>query len=228
MERGPLLRISNMRVLKLLFVLLFASQLGACAVMSKSDCVSANWQKEGFKVGFAGKRDSVSEYIKRANICAKHGLGADLVAFEAGHERGIEKYCDIPNAVKLGERGVRRAINDQVCPEEEYPGFSSAFLAGYKLYDLRQQVAHIQYEIHRLQDRNYSHQRKRNSLKQRILSGNLSERSLRLAKRERRLLRREMSLNNSDIYSYQQQLYEHQRAVDTYQDLLDIEYGQDR
>ncbi|MEM7358316.1 MAG: DUF2799 domain-containing protein [Pseudomonadota bacterium] len=196
--------------------------------MSKSDCVSANWQKEGFEVGFAGKRDSVREYIKRANICAKHGLGADLVAFEAGHERGIEKYCDIPNAVKLGERGVRRAINEQICPEDDYPGFSSAFLAGYKLYDLRRQVSDIQYQIHLLQDRNYDYQRKRNNLKQRILAGNLTERSLRLAKRERRLLRREMNLINSDIFSYEQQLHEHQRAVDTYRDLLDIEYGEDR
>ena len=212
-------------LVKSMLILTLLGSLNGCAVMSKSDCLSADWQQVGRDVGFDGELDSSSAFNKRATICAKYGTAADQIAFQAGYEQGIDNYCEVSNAVILGTRGVRKALSGQVCPEPEYPGFTSAFNAGYKLFVLQNQVNQMRYEIDRLLDEQYRYQRRRQELRYQIQSGDLSDRERRNAEFNRRQIRRDIRHVNALIYRYQAQLVEHQTAVDTYSELLELEYS---
>ena len=204
---------------------LILAQLCGCAVISKTECLDSDWQRIGYKVGAEGNRDTVEAFTRRAEICARYGKQADLHAFELGHAEGIDRYCDIPNAVKLGERGVIRAINDQVCPDQQYIGFESAFYAGYRLYQLRREADEMGREIDQLSQQEYRYQRAGEDLRRQILSGELNEEQMRRARYRRQQLYRDIGSIRTSINYHQDQLRQAVEAADTYEDLLDIEYG---
>jgi len=189
--------------------------------------MNASWQRIGHKVGLKGDPQPVKAFTKRANSCAKYGESADFTEFEIGYERGVEQFCDVNNAVKLGERGALRAINDGVCSELDFPAFASAFNAGYKMHQLNRRVYESQNEIDYLQDRIYQNRRQRDVLADHIRSGDLSDKEVNRARYRLRSLEREIRSIRSNLYRYRGRLAEHQRAADAYRNLLEIEYDLD-
>lgn len=211
--------------LKTILVLLFASQLGACAVMSKSDCLNADWQQEGYDVGISGEPDISSAFNKREKRCAKYQTGADWTAFERGYSDGVDQYCAVSNALKLGVRGASRAVG--TCPESEYFGFYSAFTAGYRLYQLNEVVRQADYQLSQVQSKLYNYQRERDNLRHRLNSNELSEEERRYAVERYRRAGRQISYLRLDSRIFENRLYESERAADKYTRYLKAQFNDD-
>jgi hypothetical protein len=215
----------TMIMLRHLFTYSIIAMLSGCAVMSKSDCLEGNWHRQGYKVGLEGDTDVQSAFSKRAELCVKHGEVADFNAFEEGHEQGIEAYCDVPNAVKLGARGASNVADDEVCPVVDYPAFKQAYAAGHKLYRLNRRVLEAQQELDSLNNAVYRNNQRSRSLASIARNSDLSDSELRRAQRQSRYLRRENSSIHDRIYQYQKILRQRERAAERYRELLEIEYG---
>ena len=210
---------------RLPILLLIALQLGACAVISKSECEDNSWQRLGHAAGIAGDADSQQAFTKRAQVCAKYGLSADQNAFEVGYSRGIDQYCELSNAVVLGARGKVSVAKQQVCPESRYIGFQSAFDKGYVLHKLQKKLAEVQAQVDQLSEREYHYQHRRRQLAQQISSGELNSQQVQNAKHQRRNLTRNIYHVRSAIRSYSDLLKSKERAVRDYKTLLDSEFG---
>lgn len=216
------------RLLKFFVSLCLLVQISGCAVMSKADCEDGHWQRIGHKVGSSGDRDKQAAFDKRADICAKYDRVADQAAFDRGHQEGFEKYCDIPSAVELGSRGVSPAKSIDICPEFDYPGFASAYQAGYKLHQLNRRVQQTQVEIDSLESDIYRYQRERSQLGYDLRSGELSDQQIQYAKSRIQQLRRDIRSVQQGVYYHQNGILEFQREADAYARLLDVEYGDGR
>lgn len=215
-----------MNVLKFQFLFYLFFMLSGCAVMSKSDCLEGNWHRQGYKVGMEGEIDVEAEFAKREELCKKHGEFADFDAFKSGYEEGIEVYCDVPNAVKLGSRGVADVLDNGVCPMIDYPAFKQAYAAGHKLYKLNREVFEAQRELDRLNQMVYRNNQSRRSLASIVRNGDLSQDELRRAERQSRYLRRENNSIGDSIYQYEKVLRARERDAQRYRELLEIEYGE--
>lgn len=214
--------------LRLVLSLLLLAQISGCAVMSKADCEDGHWQRIGHKVGSSGDRDKYAAFTKRANICAKYDRVADQVAFDRGHEEGIEQYCDIPSAVELGTKGVSPTNSVDTCPEYDYPGFASAYRAGRKLHELNRRVQQAQIEMDRLENDAYQYQRERSQLSNDVRSGELSDQQVKYAQRRSRQLRSDISSIRNSVYYHRDRILGYQREADNYARLLEVEYGDGR
>ena len=60
-----------MKGIKNVIGLLVLSQLGACAVMSKQECITADWRQVGYQVGVNGNDDISHAFNVREQACAK-------------------------------------------------------------------------------------------------------------------------------------------------------------
>ena len=65
--------------------------LNGCAIMSKNECLSANWALIGQKDGFNGNG---SFKQKRAQACVKHNSILDNEAYTRGYKKGLKNYCN--------------------------------------------------------------------------------------------------------------------------------------
>lgn len=194
--------------------------------MSKSDCLEADWYQVGYDVGFDGERDLVAAYNKRVDICSEYGVSADFNQYEAGHAEGIEKFCEPNNAVKVGARGDNGAINNNVCPEYDYPGFGAAYNAGYKLHDLRRQATQARYELERMENQLHRNSRQLNTLRRTLNSEQATEQQQREAQRRIRYLYRDSRDLDYQIERYRRQYYKMEEAAEAYQEYLELEYGE--
>lgn len=217
--------LKKLQIVRPLLALIAVAQLTACAVISKSECEDSNWQRVGYSAGADGEPDSLVAFNKRADICANYGLPADLPAFEVGYAQGIDSFCEISNAVKLGMRGQHRAIDNQVCPDSRYLGFNAAFNKGYGLYKLNRQLSDTRSQIDYIDDQIYRSQRKIQQLAQQIQSGELSEQQIRNARHYRNRLSRDIYDARSKIRYYANLLRGDERAVQKYKSFLDAEFG---
>jgi hypothetical protein len=214
-----------MNLLKNLSLIIVAAQLGGCAVMSKSECLSANWQNVGYDVGFRGQRDISNAFNARANACAKHGSRANWPEFKSGHAEGIDQFCQIDNALLLGIKGRNRALDDHVCPERIYPEFAKTFVDGYKLYELNSYVYSSEEELSRLENLVYRYRKKRSNLKRQIKSGELGVQEEQRADFTRKQLRRDIIAINTELYACRERLARDRAHAQSYAEFLELEYG---
>jgi len=216
-----------MTPLKLIIMLLMLSHLGACAVISKTECINSDWKKVGYDVGMQGERDIATAFNKREQICAKHGVAANWKAFEAGYADGIDEYCSTSNAVTLGIRGATHAINSGVCPESQYLGCYQAFNAGYKYHELSEYVRKADYELDRLEGAQRRYRNERSDIKRRLNSDDVSDDQRRKLERRNIVLRRQINNLSSDMRQCRNRLYNYQRAANDYARYLKAEYQSD-
>lgn len=190
--------------------------------MSKTDCLDADWYQQGYEVGSAGEPEISKAFNKREKRCAKYGAAADWVAFENGYSEGVDQYCEVSNALKLGVRGISRSI--ETCPESEYFGFYRAFNAGYKLFQLNEQAREAGYQLDRLQNSIYNKQREAQNIRYRLNSGELTKDEQSYAAERYRRLRRQINYLRYDSRKFETRLYDSQRAADKYQRYLETEF----
>lgn len=211
-----------MRKLVPLFCLMCMLSVSGCAVMSKSDCVDASWYREGHGVALKGETDPAQAYQKRAKRCQQFGVIADRQQFDVGYEQGLLEYCVLSNAVKLGSKASSKSL--QLCPEEENPGFASAYDAGYKLYVLRSEERKAKFELDNLARQESQARRQLADISAGVTQGS-TEQQRRNANRYVSRLRRDISDILYQADHWRKRHYEAQRAADAYQELLEVEYG---
>lgn len=205
-----------MYVIKKALLLLALSQLGACAVMSKSDCLNADWRQVGYGVGIDGKLDKTDAFNVREKACVKHGAPANWEQFKDGHADGIVEFCQLINAVELGARGAHRAIDNQVCPERDYPGFGEAFRVGYKLHTLNSRIYENNSEIVNLNNQIHRYEKQIRRINQDLSAQGSNESNLNQLKSERRNLRNRIYQLDRNAEQYRRRLYQDQSARDSY------------
>ena len=110
--------------------------LGACTSMSAEECSVLDWRSVGYEDGVAGLPGShISQYRK---ACAKHGVGTDLTAYQAGREMGLKEYCQPANGFRVGARGD---IYQGVCPAPLERDFLGPYQSGHELFTLERRAS---------------------------------------------------------------------------------------
>jgi Protein of unknown function (DUF2799) len=110
--------------------------LSSCATgMSKDECALADWQTIGYEDGLRG---FPAERIGAHRVaCAKHQVTPNLVAYNAGRERGLREYCQPKNGFRAGLNGTGYA---NVCPGSTETAFVNAYQWGRQIHDARAEL----------------------------------------------------------------------------------------
>ena len=115
-----------------IFLIAALAGLGGCASMSADECLTLDWTTIGFEDGSRGyTADRVGTHRK---ACAKHGVSADLVAYQRGHAQGVESFCQPGRAFNFGANG---GGYNGVCPAHLEQDFLEAYSKRHKLHSLR-------------------------------------------------------------------------------------------
>jgi hypothetical protein len=156
--------------------LIAAALLGGCASMSEQECLTANWQEQGYRDGRNGQALSYIEDHRQA--CAKVGIVPNLEEYKLGRARGIAEYCTPDNAVQEGRRG---ASYRNACPPELEGRFLDRYRAGRRVYDAEQRANNLDSQSRDLQRRldNEKDEDKRKRLRQQLRDLDASLRSAR-------------------------------------------------
>ena len=115
--------------------------LGACASLTKDECLTANWQNIGYNDGVRGRLES---YISRHfDACSKVGITPDVQAWKSGRVQGLPLYCTPSNAYSVG-----RAGNDlnPVCPASQQRALFQSWDWGQEYYLITQQISNLEDE----------------------------------------------------------------------------------
>ena len=119
-------------------LLLWVFSLSSCAVMSPQECQTANWRDVGLVDGLAGK--PLAMLNTRSGDCAEANVRIDTPAYLKGREHGLQTYCRIDNATRVGIRGESY---HGVCPPMVDEEFRYRHRLGYDVYQLREEVARL-------------------------------------------------------------------------------------
>jgi hypothetical protein len=116
--------------------------LGACTSMSAEECSVLDWRSVGYEDGVAGLPGShIGQYRK---ACAKHGVGTDLAAYQAGREMGLKEYCQPANGFRVGSRGE---IYQGVCPAPQEHDFLDSYESGHELFTLERRASNARRQL---------------------------------------------------------------------------------
>jgi hypothetical protein len=122
--------------------ILCTALLAGCAVMSKDDCLKADWRELGRRDASQGL--TIERFTARADACRKNGLGAGHAAYAAGHADGQRAYC-------TGELGENDATLGKVSAPLCAPvPLGNAYQTGYAMGLIQFCTARSGYEFARL------------------------------------------------------------------------------
>jgi hypothetical protein len=122
--------------------ILCTTLLAGCAVMSKDDCLKADWRELGRRDASQGL--TIERFTARADACRKNDLGADPAAYAAGHADGQRAYC-------TGELGENDATLGKVSAPLCAPmPVGNAYQTGYAMGLIQFCTARSGYEFARL------------------------------------------------------------------------------
>ena len=120
--------------------------LSGCATLSETECVSGNWEQVGYQDGKSG-RDS--DYILRhESACIEYGVQLDRVAYEAGRQQGLTRYCTADNGFSRGSRGSSPNLS---CSSQQFPvyfdGYNQGLFSRLERLELDLDEAYKEHEI---------------------------------------------------------------------------------
>lgn len=213
-----------MCIINKILLLLTLTQLGACAVMSKQECLSADWRQVGFDVALNGNTDISDAYNRRQQACAKHGATANWRQFQLGHSDGTVEYCQLENAMALGANGNSRVVDQQVCAERDYPGFRQAFNVGYQLHILLSRVRDSNESISNLSSSRYDYKKSINPIRHKLDEDNIDDSERKRLRYELREVRNHIYEIDREIEHYRQRVYQEQSEADHYIDNVYDDY----
>lgn len=205
-------------------LLLALSQLGACAVMSKQECLNADWRNVGYGVGLNGNINKSDAFNIRQRACEKHGASANWLQFQQGHADGVVQYCQLSNAVELGIKGASKAIDKQICREHDYPGFGEAFSVGYKLHVLRDRIYQSNSNITTLNNRLSRYRKDIHRINEALNAEDLDKSERKHLQRERRKIRSYVYDLDREIEHCRQRQYQQKSAESDYSDYVYQDY----
>ena len=116
--------------------------VGACASVSKEECVAGDWTALGKNAGAQGyAKDRLSAVTKD---CGKHGITPDANAYYAGWSQGIRLYCTPQNGFQVGRQ--RKKLKN-VCPADLAGPFQNAYGLGNRLGEAEWRVERLEKRI---------------------------------------------------------------------------------
>lgn len=113
--------------------------IGGCATMSPQECKVADWRDLGLRDGLAG--EPLSQLDERVKDCAEAGVTADAAAYRQGRQQGLQSYCQLDNAVRLGLDGKSY---QGVCPAAVDAEFRRRRDRGYEVYSARKELGNLE------------------------------------------------------------------------------------
>jgi hypothetical protein len=123
----------------------FAMSAG-CASISKSECLSANWEDVGVRDGANGRGE---EYlIQHSKACAAVNVTPDRESWLKGRDRGLERFCVPQRAYQIGEYGGHFDVG--ICLGFDEDRLARAHDRGRDVYRLSQDITSLNNEIHSL------------------------------------------------------------------------------
>lgn len=138
----------NGSLIKLLAALALVGSLSGCASLSKSECLSADWEDIGVRDGANGQPE---EYlIQHAKACGKVNVVPDRGAWQHGRERGLERYCVPRRAYQNGEYGS--GFNLEQCMSYDQQRLDDAWRKGNDVHRLSNDLGSIDGEIRTIHD----------------------------------------------------------------------------
>ena len=133
----------NGSLIKLLAALALVGSLSGCASISKSECLSADWEDVGVRDGANGRPE---EYlIQHAKACSKVNVVPDRGAWQHGRERGLDRYCVVQRAYNAGEWGSGFDVGQ--CVNYDQERLTDAWRKGNDVHRLAGVVNSIDGEI---------------------------------------------------------------------------------
>lgn len=119
-----------------------AALLGGCAVMSESECLTADWQAVGERDGRDGR--VMTHLEKYYDACAQFGVYPDDDAYREGRELGLTYYCTEDSGYQEGRigQGYRG-----VCPVTLEPFFLDGYNVGISVRQTLASVHRVDYGI---------------------------------------------------------------------------------
>ena len=207
-----------------IFILLITTQLSACVVLSKSECLNADWREIGYGVAISGNKNLENAFSVREKACNKHGTTANFQEFKQGHSDGSVQFCQLDNAVDLGIQGKIYVIDTQICPEQDYQGFYQAFNTGYRLRKLHQQVRNTSTHLSQLNKQLDNDKADINKIEKELRSNNLAKKERNQLKHKRKELQQHLFELEHDIERYEHRLHQNQITADNYSDFIHQDY----
>jgi len=117
--------------------------LGGCASLSKSECLSANWEDVGIRDGADGRAE---EYLlQHAKACSKVAVVPDREAWSRGREQGLERFCVPYRAYRIGEFGG--GFDPAICRGFDEERLIDAYEKGRDVHRLGNQLSAIDSQI---------------------------------------------------------------------------------
>lgn len=115
--------------------------LNSCAIMSKDECLNANWELLGQRDGVAGAGSLAQQ---RGKVCAKYKVSLDRSLYADGYRKGVKTYCN-PQAVF--EYALHGQGDYQSCPLEMHNELRPYYHAAKNYYDAKANMEAIEYKI---------------------------------------------------------------------------------
>ena len=126
---------------KLILVLSGSVLLHGCAVMSKNDCMNANWNLIGQQDGYQG---SGSLLQQRRQACVKHNIILDSGTYVSGYNKGLKTYCNPQTVFDFALEGKG---NYQNCPIEQQNKLRPYYGVANNFYTADKQLKSIEDDI---------------------------------------------------------------------------------
>jgi hypothetical protein len=119
--------------------------LASCATMSADQCLAGDWTGQGYSDGASGL--SMSRLSDHAEACVKHGVVPDDVAYAAGRDQGLVRYCTPANGFRAGRSGSGYA---GVCPAWLEADFMPAYRDGQIVHEVEQALSNARSRVNSL------------------------------------------------------------------------------
>jgi hypothetical protein len=129
-------------------MLVALATLSGCASLSKSECLSANWEDVGVRDGANGRGE---EYlIQHSKACAEVNVTPDRESWLKGRDRGLERFCVPQRAYQIGEYGGNFDVG--ICRGFDEDRLARAYDRGRDLHRISQDLSSLNGEINSLRN----------------------------------------------------------------------------
>lgn len=127
----------------------------ACAQTAIRDCQTADWFYVGQRDGIVGAPIDVFENYHA--VCREAGIESDRLAYENGHQAGLEIYCTDKTGFHVGRNNI---TYHRVCPLELEKAFLTGRARGLrlsgcpaKIYVFEEHLASLEQRLKRREQR---------------------------------------------------------------------------
>lgn len=116
--------------------------MSGCATLSRTECLSGDWEQLGHSDGSRGYRiDRIEEHRE---ACKEYGVAPDIARYKDGREKGLLAYCTPANGYRQGKLG---STYRNVCSADLESGFMRNYHFGFQVYELTRQISEVESKI---------------------------------------------------------------------------------